>query len=229
MPPLIGTKQLNTLRAQTSPDFNDSELTVLNTISEAESGGERLTQRDLAGKAGISLGMANMLLRRLAERGWVKLTRLSSKSVRYALTASGISELAQRTAGYFNNASRSAELYRDRLEAFAVRAKRGGAITIVLYGMSEVEFLLAYVCERHDIVFVKSADLDKARKLARRSGALLIISEREAIPSKDALGQGEGLMPEESLALVLAGKSEVSADAGLVLATVPSGTTGQTL
>jgi DNA-binding MarR family transcriptional regulator len=194
---------------QTIPDFNDNELTVLKVISEAETGGARLTQRELAGRACVSLGMANILLRRLAERGWVKLTRLSSKSVRYALTPSGIGELAQRTAGYFNRASRSAERYRDRLEVFALNAKRSGAITIVLFGMSEVEFLLAYICERHDIVLVKSADLDKARKLARRSGAILLISEKETIPSEAFGNPGESGAPEESLSLVLAGVGRV--------------------
>jgi len=196
-----------TMPTQTISDFNDSELTVLHAINEADAGGPRLTQRYLAGRAGVSLGMANILLRRFAERGWVKLTKLSSKSVRYALTPSGIGELAQRTAGYFNRASRSAELYRDRLETFALNAKRAGTITIVLFGMSEVEFLLAYVCERHDIVFVKSVDLDKARKLARRSGALLLVSEKEAMPSLASDYTGEGCVPEESLALILAGIS----------------------
>jgi DNA-binding MarR family transcriptional regulator len=195
---------------QTIPDFNDNELTVLKVISEAETGGTRLTQRELAGRACVSLGMVNILLRRLAERGWVKLTRLSSKSVRYALTPAGIGELAQRTAGYFNRASRSAERYRDRLEVFALNAKRSGAITIVLFGMSEVEFLLAYICERHDIVLVKSVDLEKARKLARRSGAILLISEKETIPSEASGNPGESGAPEESLALVLAGAGSLT-------------------
>lgn len=190
---------------QSIPDFNDSELTVLNVISEATTGGARLTQRELAGRAGISLGMANMLLRRLAERGWVRLTRLSSKSVRYGLTPSGLGELARRTAGYFNRASRSAELYRDRLEALALSVKRGGAGTIVLFGSSEVEFLLAYVCERHGLIFVKSADIAKARQLARRSGGIILIAEKEAIPGDGDPIAAEGAAPEESLALVLSG------------------------
>ncbi len=193
--------------AQTIPEFNDSELTVLNAISEAQTGGARLTQRELAGRAGISLGMANILLRRLAERGWVKLTRLSSKSVRYALTPSGVGELAQRTAGYFNRASRSAELYRDRLEALALNAKRRSVGTIVLYGTSEVEFLIAYVCERHGIVFVKSSDIAKARQLARRNGGMLLIAEKEVLPVEDAQAEEGNGLAEESLALVLAGNA----------------------
>jgi DNA-binding MarR family transcriptional regulator len=175
-------------------EFNDTELSVLSAIREAESGGSKLTQRDLAGQAGVSLGMANILLRRLAERGWVKLTKLSSKTVRYALTSEGMSELAQRTAGYFSRASRSADLYRERIESFVLAAKRDGAGSIVLYGSSEVEIVLAYVCERHGMVFVKSSDLEKAQALARKSGAVLLYAEGEQV---------EGL--GESLAALLSG------------------------
>lgn len=175
-------------------DFNDTELSVLSAISDAQTGGARLTQRGLAGQTGVSLGMANILLRRLAERGWVKLTKLSSKSMRYALTPEGMSELARRTAGYFSRASRSADLYRERVEAFVLKAKRDGAETIVLYGSSEVEVVLAYVCERHGIVFVKSSDLEKAQSLSRKSGAFLLYAEGETAPLASA-----------SLAVVLSG------------------------
>jgi len=194
--------------AQAIPDFNDHELTVLNAIGEAESMGGRLTQRELAGRAGISLGLANNLLKRLAERGWVKLTRVSPKSVRYALTITGVGELAQRTAGYFNRASRSAELYRDRLEALIINSKRMGKGTIVLFGASEVEPVLAYVCERHGLVFVKTADIDKARQLARKSGGLLLIAEKESVQPEAC---PDGAIPsgrEESLAVVLAGMQQ---------------------
>jgi DNA-binding MarR family transcriptional regulator len=157
--------------------FNDSELSVLQTIRESESSAERLTQRELARRTGISLGMINILLRRLAERGWVMLTRLSAKSVRYALTPAGVSELARRTAGYFRRASRSSDLYHDKLESFVLEAKRGGAGTLVLVGSSEVELILAYVCERHGLVFVKSLDAERSISLARKEGVVLILSE----------------------------------------------------
>ena len=157
--------------------FNDSELSVLQTIRESESTTERLTQRELARRTGISLGMINILLRRLAERGWVMLTRLSAKSVRYALTPAGVSELARRTAGYFRRASRSSDLYHDRLEAFVLEAKRRGAQRLILVGTSEVELILAYVCERHGLVFVKSFDAERSINLSRKEGVVLLFSE----------------------------------------------------
>jgi RING-finger-containing ubiquitin ligase len=194
------------MNANQLTDFNDAELLVLSAINEAQSDSVRLTQRELAGQAGVSLGMANILLRRLAERGWVKLTKISSKTVRYALTPDGMSELARRTAGYFSRASKSADLYRERIEAFVLGAKRDGAGSIVLYGSSEVEILLAYVCERHGMVFVKSADLERAQSLARKSGAVLLYAEGEKLPIVD---EAKGARPGESLGALLAGMAQV--------------------
>ena len=155
--------------------------------------------------------MVNILLRRLEERGWVRVTRMTVKSVRYALTAAGMSELTRRTAGYFSRASRSVDRYRDRIDYFVLEAKRAGIGTIVLVGESEIESVVAYACERHGLVFVKSSDADKARQLARKSGFLLLYAESEAIPEC-----GSDTRTEESLATVLAsagpaGLSEESA------------------
>lgn len=179
--------------------FNDSELSVLQTIRESEAGADRLTQRELAQRTGISLGMINTLLKRLAERGWVILTRVSAKTMKYALTPAGVSELMRRTAGYFQRASRSADLYRDRLETFAIEAKRGGAGTVILVGSSEIEVLLAYVCERHGLIFVRSADPEKSRSLARKDGVVLLLAESLDAAAFDPTGTAPA-----SLASILA-------------------------
>ncbi len=156
----------------------DTETSLLESIHEAESGAVPLTQRALAKATGLSLGMTNVLLRRLAERGWVKLTRLSTRSVQYALTPEGIAEIARRTAGYFHRAGKTVDLYRERLEAYILAQKRLGVGTIVLAGPSDVDFLLEYLCERHGLVFVRSADAERAMALGRHAAVGLLFSER---------------------------------------------------
>jgi len=156
---------------------NESELFLMESLGEAERAQARITQRELASRTGLSLGMTNALLRRFAERGWVKLTRLSAKSVHYALTPEGMSEVARRTAGYFRRAARSAEQYRARLEQFVMRAKRDGARTLVLAGASELDFLLEFACDRHGLVFVRTADLERARAMGARPGVVILYAE----------------------------------------------------
>jgi DNA-binding MarR family transcriptional regulator len=157
----------------------DTELSVMESIAAASNSSECLTQRDIARSSGLSLGMTNALLKRLAERGWIKLTRISTRTIRYALSPEGVAEIARRSAAYFKRSARNAEAYRERLEAFVISQLRGGVGTVVLVGASELDFLLEYICERHGIVFVKSADLGRARAFAKRPGVLLLTATRE--------------------------------------------------
>lgn len=155
----------------------EPELAILEGIGEAEQGGLRVTQRQLANKAGLSLGMTNALLKQFTERGWVKLTKLSTRSVVYALTPEGIAEIARRTASFFRRASRNSERYRERLESFILGAKDSGASTVVLAGASELEFLVEYLCERHGMVFVKSADPERVRALGKKRGVVVLLGD----------------------------------------------------
>jgi DNA-binding MarR family transcriptional regulator len=163
----------------------DTELSLLESIAAADIGSASLTQRNIAQSAGLSLGMTNALVKRLADRGWLKLTRISTRTIRYALTPEGVAEIARRTAGYFRRSAKNAELYRERLEIFVLSELRKGISTLVLVGSSELDFLLEYVCERHGLVFLRSADFEKASILARRPGILLVTASKET-------GIGEG-------------------------------------
>jgi DNA-binding MarR family transcriptional regulator len=156
---------------------NESELFLMENLGEAGRTQSRITQRELATRSGLSLGMTNALLRRFAEKGWVKLTRLSAKSVQYALTPEGLAEVARRTAGYFRRAARSAEQYSARLEQFVMQAKRAGAQTLVLAGASELDFLLEYACDRHGLVFVRTADQERAQAMSGRPGVVILYAE----------------------------------------------------
>jgi DNA-binding MarR family transcriptional regulator len=58
------------------------------------------TQRELSEHVGVSLGMINILLKRLVKRGLVKIERLQPNSVKYFLTPQGIASKLERTYGY---------------------------------------------------------------------------------------------------------------------------------
>jgi DNA-binding MarR family transcriptional regulator len=156
----------------------------MESLEEAERTKARITQRELASRSGLSLGMTNALLRRFAEKGWVKLTRLSAKSVHYALTSEGVTEVARRTAGYFRRAARSAEQYRARLEQFVLMAKKDGVRTLLLAGASELDFLLEFICDRHGLVFARTADEARARAFGDRPGVMILYAESTTVENQ---------------------------------------------
>jgi hypothetical protein len=175
----------------------DRELILLEAIRDSSRETTRVTQRILAERVGLSLGMINALLKRFSELGWITLTRYSSQSVRYSLTSRGIKEIIERSAGIFNRIAKDTDHYREMLEEFVLDAKGSGASTIVLSGQSEFDFLLGYLCEKHGLALVKSVDAERARSLSRRPGVILLLAERFETGGQDGISVSEILAGRE--------------------------------
>jgi len=76
------------------PDYR--ELRMLSEVHSTPG----TTQRDLSRQIGIALGLTNVLLRNLVEKGYVRMTRAGWKRWVYALTPSGFARKVQLTVSY---------------------------------------------------------------------------------------------------------------------------------
>lgn len=68
--------------------------------------GQAVTQRALSRKLGIALGLTNLLVRRVIQKGWVKVTHLKANRVAYFITPTGLAEKGRLTQAYFDNTLR---------------------------------------------------------------------------------------------------------------------------
>lgn len=66
-------------------------------LLEAVHQDSRVTQRGLATKLGIALGLANMYLRRLMRKGYIKCVNVQPNRLSYLITPQGIAEKARLT------------------------------------------------------------------------------------------------------------------------------------
>lgn len=74
----------------------ENELQILKNIDK-----DTITsQRAISKKTGISLGNVNVILKRLVNKGLVKIEGLTPKTIRYILTPKGVQERAERTYQY---------------------------------------------------------------------------------------------------------------------------------
>lgn len=124
----------------------EQDLATLQVISETLKEAPQASQRTLAKKANMSLGMMNAILGRFVERGWIMLTNVNGRKLAYAVTAEGISELAERGKNFVLRTIKVANEYHDVLYEVISKAKADGRTKVVLYGKSYVKFLLQYVC-----------------------------------------------------------------------------------
>jgi DNA-binding Lrp family transcriptional regulator len=66
-------------------------------LLEALEQDSRVTQRGLASKLGIALGLTNIYLKRLVRKGYIKCVNVQSNRISYLITARGIAEKARLT------------------------------------------------------------------------------------------------------------------------------------
>jgi DNA-binding MarR family transcriptional regulator len=77
--------------------IGERELRIIEEISQ----NQNLTQRKISHKLGLSLGMTNIILKRLASKGYIKVKGLNRRKVQYILTPKGFAEKTKKSYRYF--------------------------------------------------------------------------------------------------------------------------------
>jgi DNA-binding MarR family transcriptional regulator len=94
--------------------------------------GELVTQRRLAQRLGIALGLTNLYLKRLARKGYIKITTMPPRRIRYLLTPKGIARKSRLTCEYMEYSvhlyRETRQLLRQALRPVVERGKRRVAI-----------------------------------------------------------------------------------------------------
>jgi DNA-binding MarR family transcriptional regulator len=115
-------------------------------LLEAVEQDSRVTQRSLATKLGIALGLTNIYLKRLVRKGYIKCVNVQSNRITYLITPRGIAEKARLTYEFMDY---SLHLYgevrqhlREALQECAAADRR-----VAIYGRGEAAEL-AYLSLR---------------------------------------------------------------------------------
>jgi DNA-binding MarR family transcriptional regulator len=123
------------------------------------------TQSDLATQLGVAVGSVNWYLKRLVNKGYIKVTRLQRRRLRYLLTAQGISEKARLTASFMQASLKWYRETRAASQKFLGEVKQAGYDTVCIEGDGDLAEVIYLSClEAH--VKVKS-ELDLALPVFR--------------------------------------------------------------
>ncbi|HCC79366.1 MAG: hypothetical protein A2X25_06570 [Chloroflexi bacterium GWB2_49_20] len=135
----------------TSSDFT-RELALLESIEHDPD----VTQANLAAQLGVAVGTINWHIKRLIEKGYVKIKRAERKKLRYIITPEGISMRARLTVDFveqqFNLYRRTRQRVKEQLEM----VQQAGYRSIRLVGEGDVADVCKLTCMEQDIAI--SAD-----------------------------------------------------------------------
>jgi DNA-binding MarR family transcriptional regulator len=113
------------------------ERYTLEILSRIEENG-RITQPEIAGLLGISLGLTNAFIKRIARKGYIKLTTIPRDRAKYLLTAQGIAEKSRLTLTYLQYSISFYKQAKQTISGAYAALEQEGVKDIVFYGIGEI-------------------------------------------------------------------------------------------
>jgi DNA-binding MarR family transcriptional regulator len=138
--------------------LSDTEYLILEKVYDSSESRSPLRQRDLARVAGTSLGMTNVILKRLARKGWITIRKLNSRNIQYAVTLDGMNEIIRRSYAYFKRTIKNVFFYKERIDQAIGEAKRTGIAAALLVGQSDLDFIVEHSCHSHGLKFLQAPE-----------------------------------------------------------------------
>ncbi len=118
--------------------LNEREFELINIVA----GPMAKNQRDLSRQLNLSLGMTNMVLKRLVSKGYIRIQQLNQRKVQYLLTPKGFAEKMKKSIRYTLKTINSIALIKNRLKTILNDVKTRGYQEFWLVGGSDFSLLV---------------------------------------------------------------------------------------
>ena len=140
--------------------MDTQEIRTLKLLEELE-GEKTPSQRDLAIRLNISLGLVNSFMKRLAQKGYFKVTNIPKNRVRYILTPKGTAEKTRLTYEYIQMSFRYYKNARLKLRTLFRQFEEQKIDRIAFFGAGELTEIAYISLQETNIKLVAIADSDK--------------------------------------------------------------------
>ncbi len=114
--------------------IGERELRIIEEISRDRN----LTQRKISHKLGLSLGMTNIILKKLASKGYIKVKGLDRRKVQYILTPKGFAEKTKKSYRYFLKTIHSLQEMKKKIQHLILMEYKEGKTRFVILGDGEL-------------------------------------------------------------------------------------------
>lgn len=142
------------------------DLDILEQIEENPD----ITQASLADQMGVAVGTVNFLIKRLIEKGYVKVKRAQRKKLRYIITPKGISHRASLTVDYIEHSLRLYRKTRTRIAVLLSQVKDAGYTEVYIepteHDPEDIMDICRLTCLEQGIEIVKNPANIPALKLS---------------------------------------------------------------
>ncbi|MEW5940360.1 MAG: winged helix-turn-helix transcriptional regulator [Chloroflexota bacterium] len=130
------------------------ELTLLEEIESDPN----VNQSTLATQLGVAVGTVNWHIKRLIEKGYVKVARAERKKLKYIITPEGIALRARLAVDYVENSFSLYRKTRARVKQHVASIRRAGGDRVRILGGGDVADIARLTCLEQGIQVVNDKD-----------------------------------------------------------------------
>jgi DNA-binding MarR family transcriptional regulator len=105
-----------------------------------------VNQASLADQMDIAVGKVNWLIKRMIEKGYVKVKRLQRRKLRYIITPEGLAYRARLTINYIDNSLRLYRRVREQVGEQLNQVRQAGYSQVILRGDGDIADICRLSC-----------------------------------------------------------------------------------
>ncbi len=161
----------------------DPDIRELEILERLENNGN-LTQRDLSKEVGIALGLVNHLLKKMVNKGWIKIKNIDAKKIRYLITPEGAREksslLYKRVESTIHFYLEAKKVIKNKI----IHLKNEGIEDVSIYGINHISEVLYIVLKE---LGLELSSVVEEKKEGKEWFGYNVIGMEEFIKNKDSV------------------------------------------
>ena len=95
--------------------------------------------------------MTNSIVKRLIKRGLLAVKKLNNRNMKYIVTPEGMKTIAKRSYQYFKRTIKNVVNCKEAIDVLLSNVKQHGYDSVVLLGMSDLEFIVEHFCLKYKL------------------------------------------------------------------------------
>jgi len=147
-------------------EINERELRVIEEVGRDKN----LTQRKISHSLGLSLGTTNLILKKLARKGYIKMRQLNRRKIQYILTPKGFAEKVKKSYRFFLKTIHSLKMMERKIQELVLTEYQKGKTHFIIFGDGELA----------DVIEISLRNLNKKDLEYRRASTLEEVCDQDA-------------------------------------------------
>ena len=132
----------------------DYDLEILNHIEKHPD----TTQADLATQLGVAVGSVNWYIKRLINKGYIKVTQMQRRRLEYLLTPQGIAEKSRLTKEFMQASLKWYRLTRESSKYYLIKIKQAGYETVCIQADGDLAEVIYLTCLENQVIVKPEID-----------------------------------------------------------------------